>query len=194
MRKFASMLAVALLGAALAAAEPVEYQVDPGASTVNYVLGGNLHTVHGTFKVKRGAIRFDAANGTAGGEVIVDPATGDSGNGSRDGRMKKSILEVEKYPEIAFSPDKIIGPVSAQGASKVQVHGTFRLHGASHEITIPAEVEMSGDRMTATLHFEIPYVSWGMKNPSTLFLRVDEKVTIEIKASARKVTQTSQAR
>jgi uncharacterized protein with GYD domain len=28
--------------------------------------------------------------------------------------------------------------------------------------------------------FEVPYVSWGMKNPSTLMLRVNDKVEITI--------------
>jgi hypothetical protein len=34
------------------------------------------------------------------------------------------------------------------------------------------------DHWTATLHFTIPYVKWGMKNPSALLLRVDESIDI----------------
>ena len=36
---------------------------------------------------------------------------------------------------------------------------------------------------TATLHFAIPYAKWGMKNSSTLFLRVSESVDIDLTAS-----------
>jgi hypothetical protein len=36
--------------------------------------------------------------------------------------------------------------------------------------------------MTATMHFVVPYVQWGMKNPSTLFLRVGDKVNIDLEA------------
>ena len=31
--------------------------------------------------------------------------------------------------------------------------------------------------------FAIPYVKWGLKNPSTFILRVDQSVDVEIKAS-----------
>ena len=36
---------------------------------------------------------------------------------------------------------------------------------------------------TAASHFAVPYVKWGMKNPSTFILRVDQSVDIEVQAS-----------
>jgi hypothetical protein len=36
---------------------------------------------------------------------------------------------------------------------------------------------------TVTSHFTVPYVKWGMKNPSTFVLRVNQSVDIEIQAS-----------
>jgi hypothetical protein len=56
----------------------------------------------------------------------------------------------------------------------------FNIHGADHEITVPAEVEMTADHWTATVHFTVPYAKWGMKNPSTLFLRVNDSVEIDL--------------
>jgi len=185
--KFLTTIAMFLTAAAFASAQPTTFQVDPAASTVNFTLGDVLHTIHGSFRVKAGTVGFDPSNGAASGEVVVDAASGNSGSNARDGRMKKNILEVDKYPEIAFKPDHVEGTFSPQGTSHVQVHGLFRIHGAEHEITIPADVEMSDNRMTATLHFAVPYVSWGMKNPSTIFLRVDDKVAIDIHAVTRKI-------
>jgi polyisoprenoid-binding protein YceI len=170
--------------AAAALADPVSYQVDPNAAKINYTVSGNVHTVHGTFRLKNGAFQFDPGSGKLQGEIVVDAASGNSGSGARDGRMKKSILEVDKYPEIRFTPDRVEGTVAPQGTSKVQVHGSFWIHGAAHELTVPAEVESSAGQMTVSLKFEIPYVAWGMKNPSTLFLRVEDKVTIEMRVAA----------
>jgi hypothetical protein len=70
--------------------------------------------------------------------------------------------------------------VSLQGKSSVQVHGIFNIHGADHELTMPADVEMSSEHWTATLHFAVPYAKWGMKNPSNLFLKVGESVDIDL--------------
>ena len=39
--------------------------------------------------------------------------------------------------------------------------------------------------MIANTHFAIPYVQWGMKNPSTLFLRVNDKVMIDLQVVGR---------
>lgn len=98
----------------------------------------------------------------------------------RDRKMHREVLESDRYPEIAFHPDRVEGSVAPQGTSSVRVHGIFTIHGSDHDLTVPAQVEMSADRWTATLHFTLPYAKWGMKNPSTLFLRVGESVDIDV--------------
>jgi len=114
----------------------------------------------------------------------VDAASGNSGNSTRDHRMNQSILESARYPEIVFRPDRVQGKVAAQGASQVEMHGMFAIHGAEHEIVMPMQVEVKDGIYTASGHFAVPYVQWGMKNPSTLFLRGSDKVDIEIQTVA----------
>ena len=123
---------------------------------------------------------------------MVDAKSGDSGSGMRDRKMHKEVLESERYPEISFRPDRVEGAVATQGKSSVKVHGMFRIHGVDREITVPAEVEMSADHWTAAVHFTVPYEKWGMKNPSTLFLRVNDSVEIDL-AGAGTVVQSSAA-
>ena len=166
-------------------AEPVVFTLDPAQTQVHFTLGTLLHTVHGSFQLEKGSVSFDPATGQASGEIVVDAATGDSGNTSRDSRMHKSILESAKYPRIVFRPDRIEGRLPTQGSGTLQVHGMFSIHGADHEMTIPVEMQAGADRPSAVLRFTIPYVQWGMKNPSTLFLRVNDKVDIEIQAAGR---------
>jgi len=117
------------------------------------------------------------------GEIVVDAKSGESGNGMRDRKMHREVLQSDLYPVIAFRPDRIDGTVSPQGKSSVRVHGIFAIHGSEHELTVPAEVEMFPDHWTAALHFAVPYAKWGMKNPSTLFLRVSESVDVDVMAS-----------
>lgn len=177
------VIAVFVVASVTAAAQSLVFQLDPQHTTVNFTLGDVLHTVRGTFRLKQGSLQFDPASGKITGAIVVDAKSGDSGSGMRDRKMHREVLESDKYPEIAFRPDRVEGTVARQGKSSVRVHGIFSIHGSDHELTVPAEVDVSADHWTATIHFAVPYVNWGMKNPSTLFLRVSESVDIEVTAA-----------
>ncbi len=172
-----------LLSAVAATAQNVGLQLDPQHTSVNFTLGDVLHTVRGTFQLKRGALRLDPASGKLTGEIIVDAKSGESGNGMRDRKMHREVLESDHYPEIVFRPDRVEGAISLSGTSSVRVHGIFAIHGTEHDLTVPAEVKMAPGYWNATLHFAVPYVQWGIRNPSTLFLRVSESVDIDLSAS-----------
>ena len=180
----ALVLAMAVVAGSVvgAAAQGSDYQLDPAQSSVKFTLGDVLHTVRGTFKVKQGEMRVQP-DGKMFGQIVVDASSGDSGSGMRDRKMHKEILESARYPEITFRPDRMDGAVASSGKSSVMVHGTFNIHGADREITVPAQVETNGDHWTATVHFTVPYQKWGMKNPSTLFLRVSDTVEIDLTAT-----------
>jgi polyisoprenoid-binding protein YceI len=180
------LLAIVLaLGAAPLGAQSIVLHLDPAQTQVQFTLGAVLHTVHGTFRFKRGEIRFDAATGAAGGEVVVDATSAETGNDARDANMHKAVLESARYPEIVFRPDRVVGKVAAQGASQVRLHGTFSIHGAEHEVEMPGEVEGGEGQYRATVKFSVPFVQWGMKDPSTLFLRVEKHVDITIHTVAK---------
>lgn len=188
----ASVIAAVAQGAALqsSALQSSALQLDPSQTSVRFTLGDVLHTVHGTFQLKHGALQFEWLSGRLSGEIVVDARSGESGSGTRDRKMHKEVLESERYPEIVFSPDKIEGAVTRQGKSSVKVHGIFSIHGDDHEITVPAETEMSADHWTAAVHFTVPYAKWGMKNPSTLFLRVNDSVEIDLMAAGSITTRS----
>jgi polyisoprenoid-binding protein YceI len=172
-----------LLVTVFSAAAQQSLELDPAQASVKFTLGDVLHTVHGTFQLKRGELQFDPSAGKLSGEIVVDARSGQSGSGMRDRKMHKEVLESERYPEISFRPDRVEGAVASQGKSSVKVHGMFNIHGVDREIMVPADVEMSADHWTATVHFTVPYQKWGMKNPSTLFLRVSDSVEIDLVAA-----------
>ena len=157
--------------------------LDPAKTEIQFTLHDVLHTVHGTFKLKRGSIHFDADSGKASGEIVVDVTSGASGNDSRDRRMHKEILESQRYPEATFTPDRVDGKLAPEGQSQVDLHGVFKIHGADHEVTLHFQVERSSGEYAAATHFTIPYVQWGMKDPSNFLLKVDKTVDIEIKTT-----------
>lgn len=163
-----------------APSEALVLTVDPAQSEVHYTLDTTLHTVHGTFKIKHGEIRIEPASGKASGEVVADATSGQSGNDSRDKKMHKDVLESEKFSEIVFHPDRVEGQVARSGACNVQLHGTFSLHGADHEMLVPVQASLDGGHWKGSSKFAIPFLAWGLKNPSNFFLKVKPDVNLEL--------------
>jgi hypothetical protein len=56
----------------------------------------------------------------------------------------------------------------------------FTLLGAAHEIDVPMQVQVNGKQVHAVGTFAVPYVKWGLKDPSTMMLRVNKEVQIEL--------------
>lgn len=154
--------------------------LDPALCKVHWTLPGSLHTVHGTFALTRGALNLERASGKAGGEIVVNARSGESGNESRDTRMHKEILETGKYPEVVFHPALVEGKVSGSGPFDVQVRGILFVHGGDHEIAAPVHAELSGESWKGTAKFDVPYVEWGIKNPSNFLLKAGKVVSIEV--------------
>src|SRR5579863_625225 len=181
--QIAVVLALLAAGAVAVAAQDATFHLDPQRTTINFTLGDVLHTVHGSFRLKQGTLQLSPALGKLSGAIVVDARSGESGSGMRDRKMHKEVLESDLYPNITFRPDHVDGDVTSQTKSAVHVHGIFSIHGVDHELTVPAEVQMAPGYWTATLHFAVPYAKWGMKNPSTMFLRVNESVDIDLTTS-----------
>jgi hypothetical protein len=177
-----------------ASAKEIVLTVDPSQSTVHYSVSSSLHTVHGTFTVKRGTLRLDPATGKAAGEIVVDAASGQSGSDSRDKKMHKEVLESARFTEIVFRPDRVEGAVPPQGASSAQLHGVCVLHGSEHEITVPVRAELKSENWKGTATFSVPYNDWGLKNPGNFLLKVDHTVEIEVDMAGSMQAQTAAAK
>ena len=110
----------------------------------------------------------------------------------RDKRMHKEILETAKYPEVVFHPTQVEGNVASSGPSDVKLHGIISIHGSDHELTAMVHAELAGDHWTGTGKFEIPYVTWGIKDASNFFLKVKHVVNVELATSGTaKPTETT---
>ncbi|HEY6945421.1 MAG TPA: YceI family protein [Candidatus Acidoferrum sp.] len=163
-----------------AVASQLVFSVNPAQSSVHWTLGSTLHTVHGTFALKPGSFQFDPATGAASGEIVVDAASGKSGNDGRDRKMHREVLESARFGEIIFRPESVTGKLGTQGDATVQVQGTFVLHGSEHALTVPVNASLSGDHWSGSAKFDIPFIEWGLKNPSTWLLKVQHSVGIEL--------------
>jgi polyisoprenoid-binding protein YceI len=180
--------AVFALAAVLAPAALAQHQtfvVNSDASEVKITLKTTHELVNGTFHIQFGSIEFDRSTPKMLGSVVVLAGSGKTGNDSRDKKMDKDILEVEQYATVSFEPKTYTGAIALSGDSTIQVTGIFTLLGTPHEISIPILVHLEGTTATAKVHFVVPYVQWGLKNPSFLVWKADNDVAIDLFLAGR---------
>jgi polyisoprenoid-binding protein YceI len=157
--------------------------LDTNRSQVSFTLIDSLHTVRGSFRIQQGDVTFDPATGKANGSILVDALSGQTGNSIRDHRMAKEELKAPDYKTVAFAPTRFTGTFNPDGDSTLQVHGLFTLIGTPHEIDVPMMVQVSGEKIHAVGSFVIPYVQWGLKDPSTFMIKVQKEVHVELDLS-----------
>lgn len=183
----ATLLAAPVMCPGQAPARQLHLHLDPAATTVQFTLKDTIHTVHGSFRMSAGDVYFDPKSGEAHGKIEVDTGSGDSGNDARDGKMKRDYLEVVRFPIATFEPHLVTGSTGMAfdekfGTQTISVTGNFMLHGANHTMVMQFLVQHDGTQATATTHFLIPYVAWGIKDPSIPFVRVEKEVAIDVAA------------
>jgi len=184
---FAVVLVILAFAHLAVAAESLSgtLELDPAKTLIEFRLPGALHATHGKFKLAHGTISADLATGEASGSIVVDASSGDSGIGARDNEMRESILEAQKYPEIIFAPRHAIGKLEKDGQFQAKLDGVLTIHGARHEIVTEVQGRLVGNTLTAACHFSVPYVAWGMQDPSLFILTVAKQVEIDIATEGR---------
>jgi polyisoprenoid-binding protein YceI len=179
MKSFTGFALAAVLAPA-AFAQHQTFVVNPDASEVKIALQTTHELVNGAFHIQSGSIEFDRSTPKMLGSVIVLAGSGKTGNDSRDKKMNKDILKVEQYATVSFEPKTYTGAIAPSGESTIQATGIFTLLGTPHEITIPILVHLEGTAATAKAHFVVPYIQWGLKDPSFMFWKADKDVAIDL--------------
>lgn len=175
--KIAIGLAVGLL-AALPVAATETLSLDPAKSKLTFLLGATGHDVEGSLGLRQGTVTFDRTTGEAGGEILLDAARTTTGNDSRDRKMHEEVLISAKFPAIVFRPQKLEGQLAASGKSQVVLQGEVSLLGVGHPLALPAEVEITGSHVHAKAAFKVPFIAWGLADPSVFILKVDKEVAV----------------
>ena len=181
---------VALVGLATSPAWPIgdggpRLVFDPEATEVTFELGAALHTVNGSADLERGELVLDLADRTVRGEVVVDAESARTGKPKRDRHMHRQVLLSAEHPRIVLRPRSWQGELDLEQDGTVTVRGMLELVGEEHEVELPVAVRPEGeDLVTVDFELEIPYVEWGLEDPSTFLLRVEKTVTVAVRARA----------
>ena len=195
MHRFFLILATTFaLASPLAAAPSTELRLvlEPAETEISFVLEATGHKVLGSLELSSGELRFSPATGEASGEILIDAKSAETGSKGRDKNMHRKVLESHRYPQISFRiksvQGNLAGELTTSGSLEIRVGGILSIHGGDHEIEVPVRLRRDGEGsegFTAEAELDIPYVAWGMKDPSVVFLRVAKTVRVTVVARGR---------
>jgi len=174
------LLAISVALAPAVSAQHQTFTINADESEIKMKLKTTREVVNGVFHVQSGSIDFDRTAPRISGLIIVVAGSGRTGNDSRDKKMNKDILKADQFDTVSFVPKTYTGTIPASGDSTIQVSGVFTLLGTPHDLTIPIQIHIEGLRATAKSHFVVPYVQWGLKNPSFLIWKAENDVAIDL--------------
>ena len=173
--------AVAALAPVAACSEELVLTLAPEKTSATFRVSATVFDIDGVLAMGPGQIRFDSTTGAASGQITIDLRGTKTGSRLRDWDMHRRVLDTERYPLVVFRLDRVLGTVAPSGTSDLVLAGIVTMHGAEHAMVVPVRARVSGDTVSAEALFEIPYVAWGLRDPSLLLLRVAPVAVVTVK-------------
>jgi len=153
------------LGAALAAGFQITGEVAYQARAPLGAFGG----VNPTLK---GEVAYDPDTGALQGRVCLDLAAWDSKEPLRD-RHTREMFQVDRYPQACLEPRSL-------DQAKGLLLGTLELHGVRKEVAWPVRYTLEGGRLRFQAEFDLLLGDYGLKAPSFMGMRVQERVRVRV--------------
>lgn len=117
-------------------------------------------------------------------QIVVDLNAFRTDSGSRDNYIKRTTLEVEKFPNASFVPTKMEGlpsPLPAAGTASFQLSGTTTIHGVQRELTWTVTATRTGNIITGKASTTAKFADFGLTIPKVAaVLSVKDEIRMEI--------------
>jgi polyisoprenoid-binding protein YceI len=190
MKRHASLLALAFLLPAMAAADPTVYRVDADHSGISFKIRHFVSNVSGRFRDFDGVIQYDKQSPAASSvEFTVKAASIDTTSNDRDEDLRsKKFFEVAKYPTLSFTSTRVV----PKDADTLEVTGSLTMHGVTREITFPVKLlgtvsipggEKAGFEAFFTINRKEFGITWNNVLDSGPVLGDEVRVSVEIEAN-----------
>jgi polyisoprenoid-binding protein YceI len=150
---------------------------------VNEDLVGQHTTAVGRTREIWGSLEVSAARVTSA-KFTVAMASVKSDQTQRNARFDGPIMDVSRYPTSTFTltaPTDLIPPPIAGVAKHYMASGTLDLHGVSHAVTLPLQVQVRGSNVDVLADITVPFSEWNIANPSIGgFVTTADQGTLEV--------------
>ncbi|MCM2277372.1 MAG: YceI family protein [Oligoflexia bacterium] len=177
-----------MLAATASAAGKWVIPVDEGTGSTEFVAVGNPTAIRirGTAERPKGKLTIDGAS--VSGTITVPVASFDSGLALRNQHMKQKYMEVDKYPDVAFSLtslgslDKVTE--SKDFSSEVPFDGKLKIHGVEKGVQGKAKVARKGDSVSVAAAMKINIRDFNIEVPTFAGVTVTNDVDIKVEFTA----------
>lgn len=167
--------------------------LDPAETTVDFWLEATGHDVEGHLFLTSGRLEIGPTGGEGGrasGELVIDARRAETGNRRRDRKMHGEVLESEAHPLIVFHAQRFAGSFPGADVGEVRLVGEMELLGRRHPVELPVHYALDGGSFTADATFDVPFIEWGLHDPSIFLLKVDEVVQVTVHARGNVASST----
>src|SRR5688500_14354219 len=98
--------------------------------------------------------------------------------------IHEKALEVSKFPAIVFQSTGL----SVQAADQVVIRGDLTLHGVTRPVSVPARIQVEGDRLTASGTFTIRHSDFDIERLSAAAgtVKAKDAITLTFQLVGRK--------
>ena len=164
-------------------AAAVDYKVNTESTSVTWTGSKPTGTHQGTINVTEGSLSVNNGQVVGGSfgldmnSITVNDLKAGEGKEKLEGHLKTGdFFETEKYPVGKFTITKV-EPVSGSETATHNVTGNLTLKDQTHSVTIPANIAVSGEKITAvTPKFTINRTTWGINYNSGILGTVKDKL------------------
>jgi polyisoprenoid-binding protein YceI len=160
-------LALLLVAAATvpATADVVRYRIDTAESALTFKATSRVVNADGRFHRFSGDVSVDPRDpATARISLTIEAASIDTANTKRDNHLRSpDFFWAERHPRVVFESRS-----AAPAGAVVNVAGRLTIRGVTNDITVPATVEMSPERLVARGEFDLKRTDYEMNYQSVL--------------------------
>jgi polyisoprenoid-binding protein YceI len=179
-------LALLLVATGLGHAQPAPWAA---TGTVTYEARDALASWRGSADLASVALRFDPTlPGDLLLEAVIEPAAFRSGVTLRDANARRTVFEVERYPQatarVVADPDRRPSR-GTDGAVVVPVVVDLTLHGVTVRYAAEARLTRDGPDWVGVAELTVSLEAHGMRRPNLLGLVTEDAVRLEVRVVAR---------
>lgn len=184
-----------VIGVAPASAQSRTFTTTSG-SRVQFVSDAPLERTTGTSTTVNGSVTVDPANlASVSGRITVPVTSLHTGSDLRDEHLHSpSWLDAPAHPDAVLTITSATGATSLTPGEVVRLtlHGTFSIHGQTHDVAIPAQVRylpasdelrsqgITGDLIRAQANFTVMLPDYDVSVGPLVRLKISDTITVNV--------------